>query len=340
MDSVGTFLESSSIHGLAYISTSRKFAKVFWIIIVFGGFTFAGYMINNSINSWAERPIKTTLETRPISEIKLPKVTVCPPKNTFTDLNYDLMLAENITVTDEMRQDFYNYAVKLVDEQVYMNDIDKLQEEDRFYNWYHGYSKRSSAETHPDGTKVYVISSSAISGVITTQYYGEQYQTNLVELALYYHINVYPPESVRNNTNVTLHFKLEKHTITGLPKGMHDNIMVETKSLDEGLTSVTLNFTPPAGAGNARFMRLARYIPYEIVRVNEMKLMPGFRLSWHYSGLSRDMAPYKRFYNYKDSDNKQFRRYQIKNKHCDVLVSCSVQRIKKNLYLQEPFRNP
>ena len=52
MDGVRTFLESSSIHGLTHISTSRKFAKVFWITIVFGGFTFAGYMINNSIKSW------------------------------------------------------------------------------------------------------------------------------------------------------------------------------------------------------------------------------------------------------------------------------------------------
>ena len=320
MDGVRTFLESSSIHGLAYISTSRKFVKVFWIMIVFGGFTFAGYMINNSINSWAERPIKTTLETRPISEIKLPKVTVCPPKNTFTDLNYDLMLAENITLTDEMRNDFYNYAKKLVDEQVYMNDIDKLQEEDRYYNWYYGYSKRSSTETDKDDTKVYIISTSATSGVITTQYYGEQYQPNLVEIAPYYHINVYPPESVINNANVTLHFKLEKHTMTGLPRGMFDNIMVEGKSLDEGLTSITLNFTPPAGAGNARFMRLWRQnIPYEYIMTNEMKLMPGFRLSWYYTGLSKEMAPYKRYYNYKDSENKQFRRYQILNKN-NILI--------------------
>ena len=108
MDGIRTFLESSSIHGLAYISTSRKFAKVFWIIIVFGGFTLAGYMINNSIKSWAERPIKTTLETRPISEIKLPKVTVCPPKTTYTDINNALLLDENMTLTDELQKDLFN----------------------------------------------------------------------------------------------------------------------------------------------------------------------------------------------------------------------------------------
>ena len=206
----------------------------------------------------------------------------------------------------------FNKAKKLVDEQVYMNDIDKLQEQDRYYNWYYGYTKRSSAEIDKKyNSTTYIISTSATSGVITTQYYEEQYQSHLVETRPYYHINVYPPESVRNNTNVTLHLKLEKLTMTGLPRaqGIFDNIMVEGKSLDEGLTSITLNFTPPAGPNNARSMRLWRLnIPYENIIKNEMKLMPGFRLSWYYSGLSREMAPYKRYYNYKDDDNKEFRR--------------------------------
>ena len=88
MESIRNFLESSTIHGLSYISTTRKYVRVFWILVVIGGFSGAGVLIFTAFQSWADSPVKTTIETHPISEITFPKVTVCPPKNTFTNLNY------------------------------------------------------------------------------------------------------------------------------------------------------------------------------------------------------------------------------------------------------------
>ena len=70
MDTVTNFLESSTIHGLVYMSTEKKrFVKIFWILVVIGGFTGAGVMIYNSFQSWAESPVKTTIETHPVTEI-------------------------------------------------------------------------------------------------------------------------------------------------------------------------------------------------------------------------------------------------------------------------------
>ena len=105
MDGVRTFLEASTIHGLTYISTTKKYARAFWIIVVAAGFTGAVLLINESFQSWAESPVKTTVETLPISMLKLPKVTVCPPKDTFTDLNYDLMKNENRILTEKERDE-------------------------------------------------------------------------------------------------------------------------------------------------------------------------------------------------------------------------------------------
>ena len=99
MEGVNIFLESSTIHGLTHIYTTRKYARLFWSLVVITGFIIASLLIKESFHSWSESPVKTTIETLPISEIKFPKVTVCPPKNTFTDLNYDLMMTENITLT-------------------------------------------------------------------------------------------------------------------------------------------------------------------------------------------------------------------------------------------------
>ena len=128
-------------HFLTYISTTQKYARILWILIVSAGFIGASLLINESFYSWSESPIKTTIETLPISEIKFPKVTVCPPKNTFTDLNYDLMITENKTLTEEMRDEMFKHAIEIFEEDSFsLNNWTKLHEEDRFYNWYHGFT--------------------------------------------------------------------------------------------------------------------------------------------------------------------------------------------------------
>ena len=159
MEGVRTFLESSTIHGLTYISTTRKYARIIWILVVITGFVGASLIIKESFDSWSESPVKTTIETLPISDIKFPKVTVCPPRNTFTDLNYDLMMTENITLTKNMRDDMFKYALDVINEDsFYGNNWTKLHEEDRFYNWYHGYSQINPPfyDTHfPTGVNQY-----------------------------------------------------------------------------------------------------------------------------------------------------------------------------------------
>merc|ERR1712218_595995 len=95
-------------------------------------------------SSWNESPVKTTIETHPIEEITFPKVTVCPPKNTYTNLNYDLMMAENITMTLNQRNQLLEYTLELLHEPYYneiLRNMSILQEENRSYNWYHGLSE-------------------------------------------------------------------------------------------------------------------------------------------------------------------------------------------------------
>ena len=66
------FLESSKIHGLVYISTSKStLAKLLWTVITMVGFGTAGYLIYDSFNDWAESPTVTSVEIFPISELSL-----------------------------------------------------------------------------------------------------------------------------------------------------------------------------------------------------------------------------------------------------------------------------
>ena len=211
MENLTTYLESSTIHGLAHIATGRKYVRLLWILVVIGGFTGAGVMIYKSFKSWDETPVKTTIETQPITEITFPKVTVCPPKNTYTDLNYDLMMTENMTLDNDTK----NYAMEILYDHLYnevMANMSKLEDQNRYVNWYFGYTKIRlpyyDMHTFSDHLN-YCVDTTATTGTIATQFFGEKFDANMVERRLYYRVQVFTPLSAKNNPNVTLHFNIE-----------------------------------------------------------------------------------------------------------------------------------
>ena len=132
------FLETSTIHGLVHISTNRRLLRLFWTCVVIIGFTISVTLIHQSFQDWNESPVTTTIETLPIAEITLPKVTVCPPKNTYTNLNYDLKITKDISLDNETRRELMFYAIELIQEQHYedfMSNLTAVEEENRYYNW-------------------------------------------------------------------------------------------------------------------------------------------------------------------------------------------------------------
>ena len=81
MHVVKEYLETSSIHGLYFINSSKhQLVKFFWICIVVTGFIGALVMIDRSTTSWNSNQVSTTIETKPIEKVKIPLITVCPPK--------------------------------------------------------------------------------------------------------------------------------------------------------------------------------------------------------------------------------------------------------------------
>ena len=103
LEELNSFFTSSTIHGLSYIPSSRRLLKLFWLSVVLAGFICSTSLIQKSFRGWEESPISTSVDILPITEITFPNVTVCPPKRTFTALNYDLALAENMTIRPEDR---------------------------------------------------------------------------------------------------------------------------------------------------------------------------------------------------------------------------------------------
>ena len=112
------FLETSTIHGLAYISSApSKVSKLFWFSVGVFGFSLAIYLINDSYVDWQASPIATSISTHPISELEFPTVTVCPPENSNTALNYDLVRAKNITLNERDREGLVNATTQFLIDQ-------------------------------------------------------------------------------------------------------------------------------------------------------------------------------------------------------------------------------
>ena len=324
MEEVRTYLESSTIHGLAYIATSRPhFVRIIWLLIVIAGFTGAGVIIYQSFQSWDESPVKTTIETRPITELKFPKVTVCPPKNTYTDLNYDLIMTENMTLDSKIRSELTNYSVELLYDQLYatvMLKYDKIVEKDRYFNWYHGYSEIKLPSAQDFGN---TIDYASMNGTIFSQYFGDKFSVNNVETAFDYDIYVYTLESVKDNPNATLHYIVEKISMKSLTvkeqwqgvdemysyvNGGDVYLYDPHNPVDEDQTYLNLNFTAPKE--NYYRLRLYREVFMDDVKKQNLEMMPGFRFSWYYSGI--EAKPDNRFSN-KDN-SKMFVRDKLFHK--------------------------
>ena len=144
MENVIHFLETSTIHGLNFIASSGRILKVFWILVVTAGFVCSGILIYQAFQDWEESPIKTTVHTQRIQGVRFPKVTVCPPVNTYTNLNYDLVMTQNMTLDNETRNELTTYALEeLANFQFWevFHNMSYFHEENRYLNWYHGATK-------------------------------------------------------------------------------------------------------------------------------------------------------------------------------------------------------
>ena len=214
------FLESSTIHGLHYISSTRSIIKLTWILVIVGGFSFAAILIHQSFDNWSKNPITTTIETLPISEITLPKVTVCPPKGTYTNLNYDFKtLLTRKHINETTRNELLRFAIEKIQFHVHkeiMTNMSKIVEEKRYYNWYNGYTLLSLPYYDKiDDKFTYHINTAASSGSISTSDFGykdtkQGKMRRKVEKNLNAIVDIYVPQEAKSNKTLKLSFELDK----------------------------------------------------------------------------------------------------------------------------------
>ena len=304
MEQIKTFLDTSTIHGLSWISGTRRFSRLFWILIVFGGFTGAVYLIYQSFDNWHQSPISTTSVTMPISQIIFPNVTVCPPKKSFLNLNYDMKQSENVKLDTDTRKELFEYAQDVIEDDFYkevMANLSKVEDKDRYYNWYHGYTKIRYPYYNDNYLQLYhKVYTSATSGNISTQYFGEKFDIDKIEDNILINIEVHVPESVKDEGNSTLMFHLNK--ITMKERSENDQMSMDDTFIESNLTKWKTNITAPFD--DYFDISLDRKVSVDETKDMNLHMMPGFTLSWKYDKHVEPVAIYS------DEDNmKQFVRY-------------------------------
>ena len=291
MEYIKTFLETSTIHGLTYISESKNNTRIFWIFVVVAGFSVAGIMIYESAKTWAENPVRTTIETLPIGRIKkYPTVTVCPPQNTYTNLNYDLMMLENMTLDNNIREELLNNSKVLYNDHLYdqvMKSLNKLQDNDRYYNWYYGFTKiEIPSETYEleaywgysyyQSYLHYFMTTYALSGMVATKGFQEKLNVDMVDTNIDYQLEFRVP------SNATLAVDIEKVAVEGTGTDVlsfnNEKIIYDKLSKNITLTERKQKVT----------LTLKRSVSSTEVR--RMKMMPGFKILWSYTGIDRGEA--------------------------------------------------
>ena len=177
------FLETSSLHGLLLISLNKGFTRLFWVVVVVLGFLGAGILMRNSVRSWYEIPVSTTIETRPIADLSFPVVTVCPPRKTYTNINYDLVTADRMELDKEFRLELYNYVVTFIQDMEYsesLADLLSYREDGRFTNWYLGHTEISLPYHYvPSGfsytRRMFEVKTYATDGCIASSHFAETF---------------------------------------------------------------------------------------------------------------------------------------------------------------------
>ena len=326
METVTTYLESGSINGLNHIAATKRWDRLFWILVVNGGFIISTFLIVQMYMAWGDNPIRTDVDTLPMSEVTFPKVTVCPPKGTFTDLNYDIKRAEKKNLTLKEREELSEYARDTIERNSFMEYLNRLQYEDRFYNWYYAISQIEGSKDgstynflSKDHMLKYEMDTVATSGVITSPFFGQKFDENLFfETEMYKSISIYvhPPDTFfGNEQNLILNYHLKKVSVPGLSGDVGSSHTFQFPVLgklgdDKNTAYSTISST--VNKWDVPFLGMFS-MNQDLRKVNirdlEMDQMPGFNFSWWYTG--GDVEPgniYKSELNYfeqRDEDTYQ-----------------------------------
>ena len=205
-----------------------------------------------------------------------------------------LKFLESLAIGKQKRQHIIDKAVIKVHDHFFENlwgNMSKLEEENRFYNWYHGFTGVELPYWHNKWNLLkYDIHTIKTNGSIKTAFYGDKYDFDKIERQVSYDVSIKVPEPGRY-PNFTLTMEIEKISMK-VSEASKDNIKV-----DQGdyLNQDQIKFVHTITEAN-----MNRYTYYTVISSNRnvnsrdielnpyfgLKLMPGFNLKWSFNKMA------------------------------------------------------
>ena len=197
------------------------------MLIVICGFLVAGFLIKDSYSNWIASPIYTTIMTQPIDDLDFPTVTVCPPKDSYTALNYDLMKADNNSLTEGDREQLKDAVFKNIIQPSHANYIKTLlatANPENLRIMYEGFqSTPKPAEV--TGFEVKMWNN---SGTQKTPWFGEKYREEYYKEDKYHRVVLELPNNIdRMVGSGSLEIQLEVDTRD--EEGWKEEVKVPTR---------------------------------------------------------------------------------------------------------------
>ena len=128
----------------------------------------------------------TSITTHSIADLAFPTVTVCPPKGSHTALNYDLMKANDTSLTVEDKDNLKSEAFKIFIEpshQEYIRTMMAVANPEKMKQTYEG---SQSVPRTDIGNRGFEVRMWNINGSWHTPWFGEEQQTNYYKEDKYY----------------------------------------------------------------------------------------------------------------------------------------------------------
>ena len=238
------------------------------------------------------------------------RVSVCPPQDTSTNLNKDLVNAENATLNKDARDAMIKLAADLIEEygeiEVY-EELKSLKEENLWKNWYLGYTKLMFPWTYT-GVRRYRVETTQTSGFFSTPYFGRHFEDDTcfhrtkTNFYIYLHPNI-----TTLGGNLTMVMKVQIDTKETM--GGYDYASIDMPAEDKKRFQYTgyLNETWHYPLDEKYDISFRHDVDTDSYEKWSDKRMTGFSLAWHIENSTGHMVDIQPWQDYKqDERNIEF----------------------------------
>ena len=146
-----------------------------------------------------------------IKRLLFTRVSICPPADTSTNLNKDLVNAENVTLDKEVRGNLVKLAAKWIEDNEaaeIFEELESLKIENHWRNWYLGYTEVRLPYTDY-GARTHKIHTTAVPGSLSSPLFGQVFTEESFHQKMTTELFIYLPGNITGNLSMVTMIEID-----------------------------------------------------------------------------------------------------------------------------------